>query len=122
MRQYKVIFTGILLLLLSTAASAKIVFSSERNGVKGIYVMDDDGSNQTLIIADKHWPPAPHRWSPDGKQIMFKISGGRISLMNADGTNVRHLTPHDGSTVRIASFSPDGNILFFVGVFGKTTS
>ena len=119
MYQHKVIFICLLLLLLSTAASAKIVFSSERNGVEGIYVMDDDGSNQTLIIADKHWPPAPHRWSPEGKQIMFQISGGPISIMNADGTNVRHLTPHDGSTVGIASFSPDGKYIVFNRSFRK---
>ena len=53
------IFTALclMLLLIGTAVHAKIVFSSERDaevgkqggGVPGIYVMDDDGSNLTLV-------------------------------------------------------------------------
>lgn len=114
MHLHKVIFLCLLLLLFATAASAKIVFGSERNGVQGIYVMDDDGSNQTLILEHRDWRPHPDRWSPDGKQILWSHGGG-ISLMDADGTNFRGraLTPKDGSSVGIASFSPDGkNIVF----------
>ena len=55
------------LLLLSSGASAKIVFSSIRDGVYGIYVMDDDGSNQTLLTEDEKLKPYPDRWSPDGQ-------------------------------------------------------
>ena len=43
------ITSGCLILLLSTVANAKIVFDSKRDGVKGIYVMNDDGSNVTLL-------------------------------------------------------------------------
>ena len=58
-------------LLLSTAAHARIVFSSERDGGDGIYVMDDDGSNQTLIKQADGPVPFPYCWSPDGKQILI---------------------------------------------------
>ena len=120
MNARKVVLLCLLLLLFSTAAHAKIVFGSERNGVKGIYVMDDDGSNQTLILAPvggHTWKPCPHRWSPDGRQIMWSTI--RISLMDADGTNIQKLTPKDGSSVGIASFSPDGKSIVFDRSFWK---
>ncbi len=118
MRLHKVVLLSLLLLLLSTGASAKIVFGSVRDGVEGIYVMDDDGSNQTLITEDKELQPYPTSWSPDGKQILFKrrarINGnGVLFLMNADGTNVRQLTEDDDSYINTGRFSPDGKSIVF---------
>ena len=106
-------------LLLSTAAHARIVFSSTRDGVKGIYVMDDDGSNQTLIRqADEanEKVPFPYCWSPDGTQILIQTYG--LSLMNADGTNVRKLIDDGfGGDIGRGSFSPDGKFIAFRGIF-----
>lgn len=98
------------LFFFSTVASAKIVFSSKRGGVYGIYVMDDDGSNQTLLT-DKNFP-FPEGWSPDGKQILFNDHHGYY-LMNSDGTNVRKLLERDGRSFGIMSFSPDGTSIVF---------
>ena len=93
-----IITTGCLILMLSTVASAKIVFDSKRDGVQGIYVMDDDGSNLTLLT-DTLSPTFP-RWSPDGKQIVFErqvhphdTQRSHLFMMNADGTNLHQLTP-----------------------------
>ena len=99
MYKHKAVLLSLLLLLLSTAAHARIVYSSERNGVEGIYVMDDDGSNQTLLtdeFALYSWG-----WSPDGKQILIRrrvhqFSDRALFLMNADGKNIRQLTEDDG--------------------------
>ncbi len=118
MRGQKIVSLCLLLLLLSTSAHAKIVFSSVRNGVKGVYVMDDDGSNQTLLTEDKELQPYPSCWSPDGKWIAFKRRVRRhkrpaIFLMNADGTNIRQLTEDDGSDIGRVSFSPDGKSIVF---------
>ncbi len=108
-------------LLLSTAAHARIVFSSTRDGVKGIYVMDDDGSNQTLIRQANEWNPKvpfPYCWSTDGKQILIQTYG--LSLMNADGTNVRKLIRNDfGGSIGRGSFSPDGLFIVFKRSFLK---
>ncbi|MYB64542.1 hypothetical protein F4X73_07605, partial [Candidatus Poribacteria bacterium] len=101
------------LTIVVTMVSAKIVFTSSRDGTLGIYVMDDDGSNVKLLT-DKLKPVAP-RWSPDGKQIVFERrvfldDSQRLHLfiMNADGTNIRQLTPPiDGRDVH-PSFSSDG--------------
>ena len=105
-------------LCFSTVANAKIVFSSSRDGVKGIYVMDDDGTGVTLLT-DALSPGNP-RWSPSGKQIMFArpvaqhSSSYAIFLMNADGTNIRQLTvPPDNGRDSHASFSPDGKSILF---------
>ena len=102
------------LLLVSTVAHAKIIFSSERNGVKGAYVMDDDGSNQTPLI--EGLDPFPQSWSPDGTQILFVRSVHRsdvLFLMDPDGTNIRQLTENDGSSIGKCSFSPDGNFIVY---------
>ena len=104
-------------LLLATAAHAKIVFSSTRDGGDGIYVMDDDGSNQTLIRQSKDGlVPFPYCWSPDGTQILIQTYG--LSLMNADGTNVRKLIGRGfGGSIGRGSFSPDGKNIAFEGLF-----
>ena len=100
------------LFFFSTVASAKILFSSTRDDIAGIYVMDDDGSNQTLLREEgDKWIPYPYCWSPDGKQILFKSLAP--SLMNSDGTNVRKLLERDGRSFGIMSFSPDGTSIVF---------
>ena len=62
----------LVLLLFSTIASAKIVFSlrdvSIHEDVNGVYVMDDNGNNITLLTKNTF---TTSRWSPDGRQIVF---------------------------------------------------
>jgi Tol biopolymer transport system component len=71
-----------------------------------IYVMNADGSDQLNLTNS----PAPAlegyaSWSPDGTEIVFAVGDLRhlntsgISVMNADGTNVRALTSEVGVDV-----------------------
>ncbi len=107
----------ILLLLSQAHTDAKILFVSEDSLTgegRRIYVMDDDGSNITLL-SHQPWAGFP-RWSPDGKQIVFdrrteqNSNVSNIFIMNADGTDIRKLTTSDDS---YPSFLPDGKSIVF---------
>ena len=113
MKRHKVVMLCLLLLGLATVVThAKIVFYSVRDGIYGVYVMDDDGSNQTLLT-DEFRPRHPS-WSPDGRQIVFKRRGSVLYLMHPDGTNMRRITEYDRNIyINIPSFSPDGKFLVF---------
>lgn len=80
----------------------RIVFQGS-NHVSGIYVMNADGTNPTLISSFGGVPA----WSHDGTKIAFHSSG--IWVMNADGSGVRQLTSHG----RWAAWSPDGSQIAF---------
>lgn len=108
-----------LILLFTTVASAKIVFSGyhEGNSHPNIYAMNDNGSNITQLTNNTLWEKKP-RWSPDGKQIAFlrriNIAGSRhynVFIMKADGTRVRQLTNFQGNVEGLA-FSPDSKKLY----------
>ena len=48
----------------------RIAFMSERSGVKGVWVSNDDGSN-LVQISNPHDISGSPQWSPDGKKIAF---------------------------------------------------
>ena len=109
---YKRICIYLLLLLFPTIVNAKIVFlaAPTRADEYAIYVMDDDGSNRTLVYDAK---PNIHdvRWSPTG-QITFETRGVFYTI-NPDGTNLRHLADIKAGVGKFA-FSPDGKQIVFV--------
>lgn len=105
----KSILLCLLLLLFSTVASAKIIYSSESDDVDGVYIMNDDGSNQ-ILLTDKN-RPYPTCWSPDGKQIIISTFL-ETYLMKPDGTYIRKLILPDNYIGRM-SFSPDGKSIVF---------
>ncbi len=115
----------LLLLLFSNVVSAKIVYSLIDDGIvgknpNGVYVMDDNGKNITLLADTRGALSA--RWSPDGKHILFsrwqvpyKPQGKHIFLINADGDNIRQLTGlNDVFTDIYPSFLPHGKSILFV--------
>lgn len=80
--------------------------------------MDDDGHNVELLTGTLK--PSYPRWSPDGKQIVFErrvilddSQREHLFLMNADGTNIRQLTPPLNGHDIHPSFSPDGKSIVF---------
>ncbi|MCY4566873.1 MAG: hypothetical protein OXD49_01070 [Candidatus Poribacteria bacterium] len=73
-------------------ATAKIAFTSNRDGNSEIYIMNPDGSEQVNLTQHRASDTNPV-WSPTGKQILFASDRRQgvkdLYLMDADGTNVR---------------------------------
>lgn len=53
-------------------------------------------------------------WSPDGEEIAY-IADGKLSVMHADGTNMRVLAPSVGNISAPPEWSPDSSRIAFVG-------
>ena len=83
-------------ILAGPTVNGKIVFVSERDGNREIYVMNPDGSTQTRLTNDPRKDDFPV-WSPDGKTIAFCRDDGSVYsfysiwLMNYDGTDQRQI-------------------------------
>lgn len=80
-----------------------------------IYIMDADGSHLQQVTNDPMYE-FDLAWSPDGSRIAF-TSGGiyhhNIYVMNADGTQVEHLTDAAGLGDSSPCWSPDGLHIIF---------
>jgi len=86
---------------------ARIAFTGE---IGSLYVMNADGSNQTVI--GEGWSPS---WSPDGSKLVVTDAGG-MYILNADGSGRTPLalprnlsTDYDWGPV----WSPDGSRIAF---------
>ena len=95
--------------------TAKIAFTSFRDGNDEIYVMDADGKNQHNLTNHPSGDYTP-AWSPDGRRIAFysqRLEGSGLYVMDADGKNQRYLTPVGDPTMPPAAWSPDGKKIAF---------
>ncbi len=76
-----------------------------------IYVMDADGSNNTLLTTTAASEGDPV-WIKGGSKIAF-LSNGQIWEMNPDGTDRKQLSDYAGG-IDGFSFSPDGSKVLFI--------
>ncbi len=96
----------------STPATGKIAFV--RDGPFGaIYVMNADGSGQTLVRHDGGAGVADPSWSADGSRIAFE-RGAKIYVMSADGSHHTRLSDdHPVALDDSPAWSPDGARMAF---------
>jgi Tol biopolymer transport system component len=101
----------------------RLAFLAADLGIKQVYVIDADGTNQVQLTQgglDNDYPD----WSPDGTRIAFKSErdGNReIYVMNADGTEQTNLTNSPQTEDTYPEWSPDGTrILYMSDADGNT--
>lgn len=80
-----------------------------------LYIMDADGSNQTLLVAEVSVGNPQPRWSPDGLEIIYQTDGPDVapkiwSVSASGGTPAQR----SGKALEAyPSWSPDGSQLVF---------
>lgn len=84
-----------------------------------LFTMHPDGTNiQQLTTTGRDYDP---NWSPDSTQIVFRSARAGVSglyVMQADGTNQRHLAQSQAGDSHPA-WSPDGQQIAFLGYWGS---
>lgn len=103
---------------------SKLAFSAADGTGYHIYVIDADGSNETVLTQGRVIDEAP-AWSPDGTQIAFQSNRsdpnvGKVGyspvddiyVMAADGSGLRSLTNGTSNDVS-PTWSPDGSTIVF---------
>ena len=81
----------------------------------GLYVMQADGSDARLVVADLAGISGPS-WSPDGRQLLFTRMGETaqgIYVVDADGENLLEISHIPAVS---ATWSPDGTQIAYVMV------
>ena len=98
--------------------TAKILFTSSRDGNYEVYIMNPDGSEQ-INLTQHRANDLNAVWSPTGDQILFvsdRDGGVRdLYLMDPSGSNVRRVFTRKRKSYRDSpTWSPDGNQIAYV--------
>ena len=96
---------------LALAVEGKIVFTSNRDGEKAVYVMDGEGGSQSKVAEGAY--PA---WHPDGQSISFLYEGD-LWLTDLNGSTRQNITNGRVSLNSCVptSWSPDGRQIAYWG-------
>ena len=99
----------------------EVVYAVWRTSGNAIHVVDVQSGTSRLVTEDVAIPYEP-AFSPDGSQIAYFDGGGdhgnSLTVMNADGSDVRVLTGADYGHIDELAWSPDGSRLAFSLQYG----
>ncbi|HMM97476.1 MAG TPA: DPP IV N-terminal domain-containing protein [Anaerolineales bacterium] len=82
----------------------------------GIHLLDLDDLILTRLTFDSATIQCDPKWSPDGNQILYEVSGSGFSnlyLMNADGTDQNNVSTDPATYDTTPSWSADGKSIVF---------
>jgi Tol biopolymer transport system component len=94
-----------------------IAYDSDRDGVRGVYVANADGTHPRRISGRGH--AAVPSWSPDGTRVAFvraevdRASVWNIWIANVENGELERITDHDLGQPWGASWFPDGHRLAY---------
>jgi Helix-turn-helix domain/WD40-like Beta Propeller Repeat len=96
----------------------RIAFDSDRDGIRGVYVADSNGS-EVRRVSGEGFAAVPS-WSPDGKRLAFvRAEPSRPNVWNvwtldlAGGGAMHQITSHESGQPWGASWFPEGNRLAY---------
>ncbi len=89
----------------TASAQNQVGFLSARSGVRNVWVMNPDGTNQRQLTTEL-LPVSSFDATPDGARIAY-AAGGVVKVMAVDGTELRVLTEPDGRLEYSPSILPD---------------
>ena len=92
----------------------KIVFTSDRDGPRNIYIMNSDGSNQQKLT-DNPFNDYEPIFSPDGLSIIFtseRDGNKEIYIMNEKGNNIANLSNNLADDWNPRYYSENNKIIF----------
>jgi TolB protein len=100
----------------------RVAFTIQDGAVSQIATMRLDGKGFQVISSGQFQADRP-RWSPDGSQLLFnrvnnKNGIARLTVMNADGTNVREIRGTQSAQNVPADWSPDGSLILYTSGVG----
>jgi len=89
----------------TTSGQNQIAFLSARSGVRNVWVMNPDGTNQRQLTVELV-PVSSFDTSADGGLVTF-AAGGVVTVMAIDGSGVHRITADDGRREYAPTFTPD---------------
>lgn len=97
--------------------------SQRTQDITEVYVMAADGTKITPLTRFDDQAVSSPVWSPDGTRIAFQVNPqmfkSHIYVMNADGGDLRRLSPEDADD-KHPSWSADGQYLIYANVGGNS--
>src|SRR5262249_48250753 len=93
----------------------RIVFGSDREGHREIWVSQSDGTNPVRLTTFNSERCGSPKWSPDGRQIVFDslVSGNNdIWIVGSEGGSPKQITTEPSNDAR-PFWSRDGRWIYF---------